>query len=525
MSQKNEKIFNKIKLKDYTSELEKILEYKKYSETSKNYLLSMMYKIENSYKDYATVKRFVPKKDKFIKEILYIIENKCNKINILKLKELVNIKKDELIEIDDEKGIIRVIPNEQELLKALTKLDYIKNKFPEKDILIYKPINQLLNMGKSQNIVEEIKDFDGWAWNSDVTNEDKTEILSNIIYNNLIMIYGRELIENWLYTEMSYGNYIKKLRNLLDRENSKEEVKNIFDTFEVLSTLIFLTKDNKKEYIKRFKEQEKNMIKLNDKKSYISSITEKRDAIIKKVKNIDKILKNRELINSEFLKNNKKLPEEKKIYSVKEYVSQLGVKRKNYLEKVRKYNEMIHEQNLIEMKQETKAEYDYLKNLKLNENTDKILEDTFIKFQKMFLDLISARLENINDSDNLVNLIYLFRYYEFMPVDKERKIKDISKLKKQIEDIEKIIILKAINIKVIVGIGNLVDINLQIYKKVLFNTKIINLENIVIEAIKFENKIRINIYDGTIFEDSLIVNIAEPKKVGIRIKKKIEVFI
>ena len=47
------------KLKDYNSELEEILDRKYFSSSIKNLLLSMIYKIENSYNDYATIKRVV----------------------------------------------------------------------------------------------------------------------------------------------------------------------------------------------------------------------------------------------------------------------------------------------------------------------------------------------------------------------------------------------------------------------------------------------------------------------------------
>ena len=51
-----EDIFSKINLKDYNNILENILEQKAFTEDVKNLLLSMLYKIENGYQDYQTVK-------------------------------------------------------------------------------------------------------------------------------------------------------------------------------------------------------------------------------------------------------------------------------------------------------------------------------------------------------------------------------------------------------------------------------------------------------------------------------------
>ena len=68
-----EDIFSKISLKDYNNELEKVLEEKDFSEVVKNLLLSMLYKIENAYEDYETVKVNTASKKYFIKKIIKII--------------------------------------------------------------------------------------------------------------------------------------------------------------------------------------------------------------------------------------------------------------------------------------------------------------------------------------------------------------------------------------------------------------------------------------------------------------------
>ena len=78
-----EDIFSKISLKDYNNELEKVLEEKDFSEVVKNLLLSMLYKIENAYEDYETVKVNTASKKYFIKKIIKIINEKCNKIELI----------------------------------------------------------------------------------------------------------------------------------------------------------------------------------------------------------------------------------------------------------------------------------------------------------------------------------------------------------------------------------------------------------------------------------------------------------
>ena len=68
-------LFSKFNANEYNDKLEKILEQKKFSSETKNLLLSMLYKIENSFADYKKVKALEITKEQFIERILYIIEN------------------------------------------------------------------------------------------------------------------------------------------------------------------------------------------------------------------------------------------------------------------------------------------------------------------------------------------------------------------------------------------------------------------------------------------------------------------
>ena len=63
MQKKNDNFLDKIVKKDYNNQLEKVLEKKYFEENVKNILLSILYKIETSYKDYKQVKQNVETKD------------------------------------------------------------------------------------------------------------------------------------------------------------------------------------------------------------------------------------------------------------------------------------------------------------------------------------------------------------------------------------------------------------------------------------------------------------------------------
>lgn len=89
---KKEKIISKFNMKNYSNQLERVLDKKTFSSSTKNLLSDMLYKIENSYEDYKDVKVEVNPKSKILEEIIEIIEKDCNEIEIIKEKKGNSIK-------------------------------------------------------------------------------------------------------------------------------------------------------------------------------------------------------------------------------------------------------------------------------------------------------------------------------------------------------------------------------------------------------------------------------------------------
>ena len=92
-----QKLISKLNIKDYNNQLEKILSKKDFSEEIKNLLLSMLYKIENAYDDYSLVKGGTKTKKETLEEIINIIENDCEKIEIVKTKESILFQEKHLL--------------------------------------------------------------------------------------------------------------------------------------------------------------------------------------------------------------------------------------------------------------------------------------------------------------------------------------------------------------------------------------------------------------------------------------------
>ena len=168
-----------IDIKNYNNELEKVLEDKLFSYDVKNLLLSMLYKIENGYRDYETVKVEVPSKREYIENLLRIIKEKCLKIFLVKTgtPEAEELEKNNLsFKVDRKKGEIVCFQNEFVILTALLSLDVIPISFELPYEYIEKPLLSLLESGEIDSKVEVIRDFNGWSWDI-----DKNDISDNII--------------------------------------------------------------------------------------------------------------------------------------------------------------------------------------------------------------------------------------------------------------------------------------------------------------------------------------------------------
>ena len=107
---KKERIFSLLNIKDYNNELEKILAKKHFSMDTTHLLLSMSYKIENSYNDYEKVKQEVLSRNKYMEKLISIIKTNCYEFNTImpSMPEFDELK-DKKFVIDTEKGAITVI--------------------------------------------------------------------------------------------------------------------------------------------------------------------------------------------------------------------------------------------------------------------------------------------------------------------------------------------------------------------------------------------------------------------------------
>ena len=178
------------KLKDYNSELEDVLDRKYFSANVKNLLLSMIYKIENSYKDYAIIKRSVRTKDEFLTELVETIDKYCDNFKIVdpKNKGAEILQKHKVLALTNEKErSLLAYPTETALLYAISdiapKFFYVKN-----EVIFKKLIQDMLVEGYNTNNLEILVNFNGWSW--DTKSKSNGKYINNLIYQNFLFLVG-----------------------------------------------------------------------------------------------------------------------------------------------------------------------------------------------------------------------------------------------------------------------------------------------------------------------------------------------
>ena len=483
-----------IDIKDYNNELEKILENKLFSYDVKNLLLSMLYKIENAYKDYETVKVETLSKKEYMEKLLRIIKEKVLKIFLVKprtneAKELE--EKNITYKVDKNNGEIVCFQNEMAILTALLELDESDTEFNIAYEYVKEPVNKMINQGQLDSMLEVIRDFNGWSWNIE-TREIK-DIEYNFLYQNLILSDGINFKDkDKQFFEVIMKNAIRKYISLESNKEYKEQVEE--------------TRHIKQERLKL----------LEDKKEFLNTITEEKKNYTKQIEKIDKIINDNELLKKEYYARNEKLPNKEKIFSVSYLVGILDKERVELLEKINECNKMILPKEFIEQKQKIKSETEFLSTI-----LEEIKKEDIIEICEKFLAKAKLKIEKINEENKneLTKLIYKIRYYRYIPINGNECIKDIKELDEIFEKLIKQIIKKAQKIKLWDIFSEDFDLTYKILEEI-FDTKIINLETINL-SFKYENKVLyIEYYDDTVIESTKKIDID-----NVRIKKKVKLFI
>lgn len=519
---KKQKILSKLNIRDYKNYLEKILEKKKFSLDTKNLLLSMLYKIENGYSDYKKTKVETPNKNDFIENIFSIIQKNCNEIIVAEFdSEATKVlkEKNKKYILEKDKGKIIALGNELLLLNSILEISEENICLPHEMKSLQTAISNLLNLGNRMNQVEVIRDFNGWSW--DVMLKEISDIDTNIIYQNLLYLAGNEFVNQWITNKSELADYIELLQFYI-RENFGEKRANQFiKLFCKLAIEIAISKE--KEQYQFWKEKrntlEEELNSLQNKEKFLEEKTKEKKEYRKQIEKIDKILNNKDLLKEEYTKRNEKLPNKEKIFSISHLVDRLGKERDEFLEKIKQCNELIEPKGYVARKQNVEQKVEFLKNLDIEQKHDR--REAIIELCEIFLECFQIKIAKAKTKQEILDYIYELRYYGLLMLDEEGTIlKQIPKLQPIIEKNRKNLLEKAKKLDVINEVTDDIKANEEILSNI-FDSKMIDLDHMVIETRITDGKLYVEYYDENILEYTVQVQSDRT----IRLKKKTKLFI
>ena len=514
MERKKEKLLRKIHMKDYTNSLEKILEDKQFSVDTKNLLLSMVYKIENSYKDYEKTKVQVCDKGEFLDKIIDIIKNDCSEITVTNDE----IDENEKYEIQKAQGKIVALGNELTLLKSILAIGEEKVSLTEEESILEESISYFLNSASLMSQAEVIRDFNGWSW--DISAKDIENNVINIMFQVLVYLLEYDFINSWANNTSQLADYL-----MLTHENLKENFgeQRAKEIVKILCKIAIEEKSKQSEEElekwKRVKEETKlESERLENKVKYLEDITEEKKKITKEIERIDKLLNNQELLREEYDERNSKLQNKDKIFSVRQLANRLEVERQEHVNEIKKYNDLLDPKGYVKRKDEITRKFEFLNSLELESNSKQL--KTVCELCTLFLECFKIKIMKSAIRQDAIKYIYELRYFRFLKYDENTSLKDIAELNEVFEETIGVLYEKARTLNAIEDVTKDEIVNYEIIRKI-FDSKMIDLNNMIIETKVEEGKLFIEYYDTSILENR--IELYSDKT--IKLNKKTKLFV
>ena len=515
----------KIVQKDYSNQLEKIIETKDFAEDVKNLLLSILYKIDISYNDYTTVKRNVESKQEYIGNIIEIIKNKCEQIIIAKPNsEELNALGERTFLVDTENKKIICYPIERKLLYCISKINKNQEIIRDESFLINKTISNLINIGNNINTVEPLRDFNGWSWL--IIKKEIENINYNLIYQNLRILLGEKFLNSWIKNTEYLIDYYSEFQSELETKFGEEIKDQIIQLLEKISILIEveINKDFENQLKELKKEIETELFKFQNKAEFIENITKQKKELNIKILDIEKIVSDKDLLAKEYQVRNENLPLEKKIFSKRILEKILKEEKEKILEEIEKKNILLNPAKFIEEKVKLEKKCELVKIIDIKNRTEeknKMLED----FQKVFLKCFFEFIKKAETKEEIIDLLYKFRYYNLLPLNEEIDIHESEKLRENLKTTGEMLLNKAIDFKIINNFSEELQENTEILK-FIFETKIISLEDIYISITKEKEKYYIELSENNdnAYGEKFEIKSIKKDKLKVKLNKKIKLF-
>lgn len=501
------------KLKDYNSELEAVLDRKYFSSNIKNLLLSMIYKIENSYSDYEKVKRVVSSRDEFLTEIVDIINKYLDNVKVVEPESngaKLLVKNNVLALTNEKERSLLAYPTEISLLYGISdivpKYFYVKN-----EVIFKKLIQDMLVEGYNTNNLEILINFNGWSW--DTKSKSNGKYVNNLIYQNFLFICGEAFLKDWRNSSSTKIDYFEEIENRISRLDKNNK-------FLSYMCKILYSKANQKEkdiITKALKEKKKELTKISNKDRFLESMRNKKAKYSVALQKLDSILNNSKLLEKEFKKRNNKLEEDKKIANIQIFENMLIREKEKIFVGYKEASDLSLPVNYLRYK--SKLE-DYNEIYTDKESLDK----NIIELEKCFLKLMEQKVINATTNYEIINNIYILRYLKNINLNKDYQIRDIPSLNREINKILKLAITRACKSGIIKIISMDININYEIIKFAI-DSRIIDLDDIKLFLELDKDELIIKVYDKEVFDkETKIKFLGDKKDFDIKLKKQVKLF-
>ena len=192
------------------------------------------------------------------------------------------------------------------------------------------------------------------------------------------------------------------------------------------------------------------------------------------------------------------------------------------LKKLENINKLLNPQNYVKYKNKLETKEKYLKLIN-EEEIDKEIKKYILDLQKIFLSCYRIKIKNTNNKQELIKLIYEFRYYCLIPITEEKLVSEIKEISSSIKEVQMLLLKKAHEFKAIDTFGKDEETDYQILKNI-FYIRVINLEEIYIKITKEKEKYYIQLFDENVFEENEELKNINKDDLLLKVNKKARLF-
>ena len=277
---------------------------------------------------------------------------------------------------------------------------------------------------------------------------------------------------------------------------------------------------------------------MENKPKYIETKTKQKLELLEHIRQIDSILSNKDLLQKEYIRRNEDLPLDKKIFSMRVLSNIMEKEREEIYAKIEEVNAVLNPKNFVEHKKELEHKHQYLEILEVPlENLKKELSKYILEFQTFFLKCFESQIEKLETKQQVISLIYQYRYYLLLPIDyKNNVLEKAIKMQKGAgekfgeEAIKKVMLKlvdKAIKFKAIPQFLNPQfskneEYQYEIWKNIL-QVRVIKIEDLSLKLIKEKDRYFMQVFDENVFEEKTEVFVGQEvneKELGIKLNRR-----